>query len=252
MKLTILLMVICGVLGLVLSEQHKYAKEIIRKDRPDNVQKYVEGEQSNRNKKVYKRPFSHETDEEEVKHVRKIKTTIAETVEEEAGEATRYNEMKRNEKPAYGMKKKIVKEPKYVKKSVVETVEEEVENRGYGEGESSDGAIKYKAPIKYEKHDYERSVETPKYGKFNEKKKNFEYVPSLSKRQSFVAENFTLNMNRVKADNPAATGGTIRRLTTQNMPGLEDMSSSLKYLKPCSINLPHYHPRGSELIHVIQ
>ena len=72
----------------------------------------------------------------------------------------------------------------------------------------------------------------------------------LGKRQAFVAENFTLNMNRVRTENPSATGGTLQRLTTQNMPGLQDLSLSLKYLKPCSINFPSYHPRASELIYV--
>ena len=74
----------------------------------------------------------------------------------------------------------------------------------------------------------------------------------LSRRQSFGSQSFALTMDRVRPENPKATGGTIRRLNGHNMPGLEGMSSSLKYLKPCSINLPHYHPRGSELIHVIQ
>ena len=72
----------------------------------------------------------------------------------------------------------------------------------------------------------------------------------LGRRQSYVSQNFTITMNRVKTENAAATGGYVRRLTQQNMAALQDMSSSLKYLKPCSIVLPHYHPRGSELIHV--
>jgi len=142
---------------------------------------------------------------------------------------------------------------------LVETVEEVVGDKDYEKKEPDYESVKYKSPMKYEKPVYEKPVEYPKYAEYKEEK-IVEYLPSsnpltygqLGKRQSFVAKNFTLNMNRVKAENPAATGGTIRRLTTQNMPGLQDMSSSLKYLKPCSINLPHYHPRGSELIHVLE
>ena len=85
-------------------------------------------------------------------------------------------------------------------------------------------------------------------------KKYVESVPTygeLGARQMFQAYNFTLNYNQVHPLNPTATGGSIRRVTTKNIPALSDLSSSLKVLKPCSINLPHYHPRSAELIYVI-
>ena len=106
----------------------------------------------------------------------------------------------------------------------------------FGEGESFES----------QKYSRSESINLVPYPAFN----NPLTYGELGRRQSFVSQNFTLTMNRVRPENPVATGGSVRRLTTQNMPALQDMSSSLKYLKPCSIVLPHYHPRGSELIHV--
>ena len=85
-------------------------------------------------------------------------------------------------------------------------------------------------------------------------KKYVESAPTygeLGARQKFHPYNFTLNYNRVQPENPHASGGSIRTVTTKNIPALSDLSSSLKVLKPCSINLPHYHPRSAELIYVI-
>ena len=70
--------------------------------------------------------------------------------------------------------------------------------------------------------------------------------------QKFSAADFTLDFNDVEQEDLESSGGSIRRATIKNLPALKDMSSSLQYLKPCSINLPHYHPRGSELIHVFE
>ena len=70
--------------------------------------------------------------------------------------------------------------------------------------------------------------------------------------QKFLAADFTLDFNDVEHEDLKSTGGSIRRATIKNLPALQDMSSSLQYLKPCSINLPHYHQRGSELIHVFE
>ena len=96
---------------------------------------------------------------------------------------------------------------------------------------------------------YETNEEetTDKYYSIEDLMNNGEF----KRRQSFGSESFAVTMDRVRPENPKATGGTIRRLNGHSMHALQGMSSSLKYLKPCSIVLPHYHPRGSELIHVI-
>ena len=84
--------------------------------------------------------------------------------------------------------------------------------------------------------------------------KNGSYYPpgELRNRQSLTNSDFVLKFSSVKPTNPRATGGSVRYLTTDNMKGLQSLSSALVTLKPCSISLPQYNPRASELVYVSQ
>ena len=73
----------------------------------------------------------------------------------------------------------------------------------------------------------------------------------LRSRQKFNSSDFKLKFSLVSPINPLATGGTVKFLTTDNMKGLQDLSSALVTLRACSTSLPLYHPRASELFYVI-
>ena len=73
----------------------------------------------------------------------------------------------------------------------------------------------------------------------------------LRTRQKFNSSDFKLKFSSVSPVNPLATGGTVKFLNTDNMKGLQDLSSALVTLKACSTSLPLYHPRASELFYVI-
>eukprot|EP00898_Chlorokybus_atmophyticus_P000266 jgi/Chlat1/123/Chrsp1S03224 len=53
---------------------------------------------------------------------------------------------------------------------------------------------------------------------------------------------------------PAGTGGMVQRLNAATFPALtgQGQSYSLLTFKPCSQNPPHTHPRGSELLYIIE
>ena len=73
--------------------------------------------------------------------------------------------------------------------------------------------------------------------------KNGSYYPpgELRNRQSLTSSDFVLKFSSVKPANPRATGGTVRYLTTDNMKGLQSLSSALVTLKPCSHHYFHHH-----------
>lgn len=71
-------------------------------------------------------------------------------------------------------------------------------------------------------------------------------------RNQFKASDFKFDLNNFKFDDEA--GGTIQPLDVNNMPALqgEGISYSLFNIEPCGVNLPHLHPRATELLYVIK
>ena len=71
-------------------------------------------------------------------------------------------------------------------------------------------------------------------------------------RNQFKAMDFKFDLNNFSFDDEA--GGTIKPLDVNNMPALqgEGISYSLFNIEPCGVNLPHVHPRASELLYVIK
>jgi len=71
-------------------------------------------------------------------------------------------------------------------------------------------------------------------------------------RAQFTAENYTFDL---LGSTPTAGGsaGEIRPLTVVQLPALagEGLSYFLFNIEPCGINLPHSHPRATELLYVI-
>lgn len=61
-------------------------------------------------------------------------------------------------------------------------------------------------------------------------------------------ESFTFDLEN-SAPGPNSGGGTIKALNVGNFPALARLgiSYNLVELMPCGINLPHVHPRGTEL-----
>jgi hypothetical protein len=51
-----------------------------------------------------------------------------------------------------------------------------------------------------------------------------------------------------------AKGGSILLATVDNFPILEDLgiSSAVSFIEPCGLNIPHFHPRASEILTVIE
>lgn len=74
---------------------------------------------------------------------------------------------------------------------------------------------------------------------------------ALSIRNQFSAKDFTFNLAAQSADS-SGLGGTIRPLSVAQLPSLagQGVSMTLFRLDPCGINLPHVHPRATEIIYV--
>ena len=74
----------------------------------------------------------------------------------------------------------------------------------------------------------------------------------LEARKKFKAKDFVYDFNTAKPLNGSG-GGTLKPLFVSQMPALqgEGVAFTLFKLDPCSINLPHTHPRATELLFVI-
>ena len=74
-----------------------------------------------------------------------------------------------------------------------------------------------------------------------------------TKRAKFEAKDFVYNLKQTKPES-SGLGGTIRPLGVAQLPSLakQGVSYSLFTIKPCGINLPHVHPRATELLYVIK
>lgn len=77
-------------------------------------------------------------------------------------------------------------------------------------------------------------------------------LTKLQERSKFNVEDFKIDLDNLKA-NEGSGGGLIRSLTVQNFPALQDehISFTLVDMEPCGVNLPHTHPRATEIIYVI-
>ena len=76
---------------------------------------------------------------------------------------------------------------------------------------------------------------------------------ALTERQTFAPADFVFDLFNSKP-NVRGTGGTGQRVAIEEMPALEGLgvSSVIFRILPCGINLPHVHPRGTELFHVLE
>jgi oxalate decarboxylase/phosphoglucose isomerase-like protein (cupin superfamily) len=73
----------------------------------------------------------------------------------------------------------------------------------------------------------------------------------LKLRQRFNNKDFKFDLSAMTPI--AEQGGTIRTMNIDNFPSLADegLSFSLYTIEPCGVNLPHVHPRASELLYLI-
>lgn len=78
-------------------------------------------------------------------------------------------------------------------------------------------------------------------------------LTAQSKRSRFTASDFVFDLFK-STPNAVGEGGTGRRVNVQDLPVLDGLgvSSVIFHQLPCSINLPHVHPRGTELFHVLE
>ena len=76
---------------------------------------------------------------------------------------------------------------------------------------------------------------------------------ALDKRRKFNAADFKFNLAGSKP-NTNGTGGTGRRASITELPSLEGIgiSNVLFHIEPCGINLPHIHPRATEMFYVVE
>ena len=72
------------------------------------------------------------------------------------------------------------------------------------------------------------------------------------KRSKFEAPDFVFDLMGAKPKS-SGTGGTASPLTVSEFPSLsgEGVSQTLFHLEACSINLPHNHPRATEILYAI-
>ncbi len=76
----------------------------------------------------------------------------------------------------------------------------------------------------------------------------------LDQRQQFNASDFLFDLaGGVSSDIWTGSSSNIRAVTVKEMPALKGEGVALTWfrIKPCGINLPHVHPRGSEILFVI-
>eukprot|EP00122_Pirum_gemmata_P005228 Pgem_evm4s4769 len=79
-----------------------------------------------------------------------------------------------------------------------------------------------------------------------------ERLSFLQQAQMFENNDFVITFPNIESESPG-NGGTIQVQSLANNPVLElaDMSITKFTLEPCAINLPHVHPRATEMIYVI-
>jgi len=72
-------------------------------------------------------------------------------------------------------------------------------------------------------------------------------------RSKFNATDFKFNLAG-SAPNVVGLAGTGRRASVSELPSLKGVgiSSVLFHIEPCGINLPHVHPRATELFYVVE
>ena len=75
---------------------------------------------------------------------------------------------------------------------------------------------------------------------------------AIGRRQQFQAKDFVFDLQGSAPDS-ITPAGTIQALTVDKLPSLagQGVSYTLFNIEPCGINLPHSHPRATELIYVI-
>ena len=73
-----------------------------------------------------------------------------------------------------------------------------------------------------------------------------------SLRTRFSASDFLYDVDAASSSVPG-TAGTVKPVDVETMPALvgEGVSYSVFQIEPCGINLPHVHPRASEILYVI-
>jgi hypothetical protein len=78
------------------------------------------------------------------------------------------------------------------------------------------------------------------------------YKTAVESLQNYSTKDFVYNLAGM-ANPTKIANNTIRPSSVKQFPALENMgiSCTLFELAPCGINLPHIHPRASELIYVI-
>ena len=76
---------------------------------------------------------------------------------------------------------------------------------------------------------------------------------ALQDRQKFKNTDFVFDLAGSKP-NVVGKGGSGRRASISEMPSLEGIgiSSVLFHIEACGINLPHIHPRATELFYVVE
>lgn len=76
---------------------------------------------------------------------------------------------------------------------------------------------------------------------------------ALEERQKYKAKEFVFDLYK-SVPKVVGRAGTGRPLSVAELPPLEDLgvSSILFRIEPCGINLPHVHPRATELFHVLE
>lgn len=79
------------------------------------------------------------------------------------------------------------------------------------------------------------------------------FSTAASRRARFDSEDFVFDLDGSNATSTGA-GGEVRPLTVSQLPSLskEGISLTLVSLDPCGINLPHSHPRATEVIYLIK
>jgi oxalate decarboxylase/phosphoglucose isomerase-like protein (cupin superfamily) len=76
---------------------------------------------------------------------------------------------------------------------------------------------------------------------------------ALHQRQKYNASDFAFDLFGSRP-NVRSTGGSAQRVAVEDLPALKGLgvSSVIFRMLPCAINLPHVHPRGTELFHVLE
>jgi oxalate decarboxylase/phosphoglucose isomerase-like protein (cupin superfamily) len=79
-----------------------------------------------------------------------------------------------------------------------------------------------------------------------------QHESEAKRRSKLNAADFVFDLAKSQPDAQAA-GGVFRTATLDNFPALsgEGLSQRLFSIKPCGINVPHSHPRASELLYAI-